>query len=69
MLTMEYDYATDIAAQKEESFEEGREEGREKERFASIRNIMESLNISLDKALDVLKIQPEERSKFAAMLS
>ena len=65
MLTMEYDYATDIAAQKEESFEEGRE----KERFASIRNIMESLNISLDKALDVLKIQPEERSKFAAMLS
>ena len=69
MLTMEYDYATDIAAQKEESFEEGREEGRENERFASIRNIMESLNISLDKALDVLKIQPEERSKFAAMLS
>ena len=65
MLTMEYDYATDIAAQKEESFEEGREE----ERFASIRNIMESLNISLDKALDVLKIQPEERGKFAAMLS
>ena len=65
MLTMEYDYATDIAAQKEESFEEGRE----KERFASIRNIMESLNISLDKALDVLKIRPEERGKFAAMLS
>ena len=64
MLTMEYDYDLDVAAQKEESFEEGLAEGQERD----LRNLMDSLSLTAEQAMDALKIPTEEREKYAARL-
>lgn len=47
-----------------EGREEGRAEGMEKSLISSIKNIMESLNISVDKAMDALKIPNEKREYY-----
>ena len=77
MLTMEYNYADDIAAQKEESFEEGRMEGRdeglrlggEKGRAEAVRLMMGNMNLTFAQVMDALKIEPPERDRLAALLS
>lgn len=73
MLTMEYDYAVDVAAQKEESYEEGMERGMEKGvergRLEDLKLIMDSLKLPLLQAMDVLKIQPNERQRYVSLLS
>lgn len=54
------------------AFEETRNEafakGREQERIDSIRNIMDSMNISADQAMTALKIPPEDQAKYLAKL-
>lgn len=47
---------------------EGIEEGQEKERLSSIKNIMESLKLTADEAMDALKIPAGERKKYMTML-
>ena len=60
MLDMEYDYATDIAVQREEARAEGFVE--------NLKAIMENLKLPLSRALDTLNITGKEREKYAAML-
>ena len=48
--------------------EEGREEGREEERFVSIRNLMDSLDLTAEKAMDALKIKEEDREMYLKAL-
>ncbi|WP_313972853.1 hypothetical protein [uncultured Selenomonas sp.] len=36
---------------------------------ASIRNVMHSMNFSVEKAMDVLQIPADEREKYAALVS
>ena len=81
MLTMEYNYADDVAAQKEESFEEGRVEGREEGmrlgeekgrdegRAETIRLMMGNMNLTFAQVMDALKIEPSERDRLASLLS
>ena len=73
MLTMEYNYADDVAAQKEESFEEGRDEGmrlgEEKGRVETIRLMMGNMNLTFAQVMDALKIEPSERDRLASLLS
>lgn len=47
---------------------EGRAEGRAEERVSSIRNIMETLGVSVEKAMDALKIAAESRETYRKML-
>ena len=79
MLTMEYDYAVDVAAQKEESLaegirigeerglERGLEQGLEQER-RTIRMMMDNLHLNITEVMDALNIPPSERDSFAAKL-
>ena len=48
---------------------EGRAEGEAKGKFESIKAIMQSLNLSADKAMDALKTTPEERKYFKDLLA
>lgn len=43
-------------------------ESREEERVSALRNIMESLNLTVEKAMEVLKIPAAERAKYSAMV-
>ena len=73
MLTMEYNYADDVAAQREESFEagrnEGRNEGRDEGRAETIRLMMGNMNLTFAQVMDALKIEPSERDRLASLLS
>ena len=48
---------------------EGKAEGRVEGRLESIKAIMQSLNLSADKAMDALKTTPEERKYFKDLLA
>lgn len=61
MLTMEYDYDFDVAAQKEEAFENGQER--------ALRNLMANLSLTAEQAMDALSIPAEEREEYAARLA
>lgn len=65
MLTMEYDYAADIAAQKEESLEEGKILGLEQ----GIRNLILNMKLTPAQAMEALGIPPEERSLYLSQLN
>ncbi len=45
------------------------ERGRNDERVAAIRNVMESLKVSVHKAMEILCIPKEEQKKYAAFIS
>ena len=65
MLTMEYDYDMDVAAQKEEAFEDGFTEGKQED----LRNLMVKLSMTAEQAMDTLDIPAEERERYAAKLA
>ena len=77
MLTMEYNYADDVAAQREESFEKGRDEGlrlgeekgRDEGRVETIRLMMGNMNLTFAQVMDALKIEPSEQDRLASLLS
>ena len=56
------------AEAKSEGRAEGLAEGRAEERVSSIRNIMETLGVSVEKAMDALKIAAESRETYRKML-
>ncbi len=70
------DERTLLAEAKAEGRAEGREEGRlegrmegiEKSEMESIRNLMETMKMPVQKAMDILKIDPSRREKYLAML-
>ena len=76
MLTMEYNYADDVAAQREESFaegrmegrNEGRVEGRNEGRVETIKLMMGNMNLTFAQVMDALKIEPSERDRLASLL-
>ena len=47
---------------------EGRVEGEIRERVSNLRNIMQTLNFTVQQAMDALKIPQEEREKYASMI-
>ena len=51
-----------------ETIELAMEEGREEGVISSLKNLMESLNVSLDKAMDTLKIPKEKREHYKTQL-
>ena len=69
-LITEYDEEKTLAFLKQESLEEGIEIGRERERKSArvehVMNIMESMNIQMDEAMDIFDIPEEERSDIIA---
>lgn len=52
----------------EKGMEKGMEKGKEEGMATSIRRMMEGLGVSMEKAMDVLRIPPEERAKYAALV-
>lgn len=47
--------------------EDGRKEGREKQTFSDIKSIMETLHLTVDQAMDALRIPQSERHKYATL--
>lgn len=48
--------------------ERGMKQGKESERIFSIRNIMANLQLTAEKAMDVLSIPKSEQARYKAML-
>ena len=53
---------------REDGIKEGLSQGLENGLTASIRNVMGSFNVSMEKAMDVLQIPADERAKYAALV-
>ena len=53
---------------REEAYAQGFEQGLELERAKIIKLIMDSLEVTAEQAMDVLKIPKSEQPKYAAML-
>ena len=60
--------AEGLAEGRAKALAEGRAEGIEKSEMESIRNLMEAMKLSVQKAMDILKIDPSRREKYASML-
>jgi len=69
MVDLEWDEKEAREYFKEEGREEGREKGREEGQFLSLKNLMKNMNLSLEKAMEVLQIPGENRNKFQALLN
>ena len=48
--------------------ERGKEIGKERERMRTIRNLMETLGLTVQQAMDAIKIPHNEQGRYAAML-
>ena len=48
--------------------EEGREEGREEEKLSSIRNLMETMKLTTQQAMDALKISASDQQHYLSLL-
>ena len=69
MLNFVWDQERALEVRAEEARADGRQEGRQEGLTASIRNVMHSMNFSVEKAMDVLQIPADERAKYAALVS
>lgn len=49
-------------------FKQGEKSGREKKLLENLRSVMESFNVSVEKAMDVLKIPKDEQPYYVARL-
>ena len=61
-------FALELEKYKEYGIEEGRAEGKAEERFAAIKNIMETMNLTARQAMQALKIPANEYDKYLVML-
>ena len=76
MLLAEYSYETDIQVKQEEAWadgwkegkQEGRQEGRQEALCDTIRNIMESLHLTVEEAMKVMKIAAEDQEILKKMI-
>jgi len=62
-----HDYHIAEAARKD-GIQEGRAEGRTEGTLSSIKNLMETLGLSIEAAMNALKVPEDERTKYANML-
>ena len=62
------DYESDKDAWIDAGKAEGRVEGQDLERLNSIRNLMETMNLSAQQAMEALKIPVQERDKYTAQI-
>ena len=73
MLNFAWDQERALEVRAKEARENGRQEGLSQgvleTTIASIRNVMKSMNFSVEKAMDVLQIPMAEREKYAALVS
>ena len=53
----------------EAGINDGRAEGLAEGKAESIKNLMSTLNVSVDQAMDILKTPPEERQYFKDLLA
>lgn len=51
---------------KAEGIEEGRAEGKTESLVSSIKNVMDSIHVSIEEAMDILKVDPQKRQEYAA---
>ena len=65
MLDLQWDF--DEA--KHAWFKQGEKSGREKKLLENLRSVMESFNVSVEKAMDVLKIPKDEQAYYASKLN
>ena len=66
-----HDYHIAEAARRDGILEgrvEGRAEGRTEGTLSSIKNLMETLGLSIEAAMNALKVPEDERSKYASIL-
>ena len=68
MLNFAWDQERALEVRAEEAMEKGRQEGRQEGLVHSIRNLMENLQWTPDKAMDALSVPPAERIKYAALV-
>lgn len=61
MLLTEYDEAFHIASEKQISYDKGRVD--------LIKNLMDSMNMDLEKAMDALKVPDDERKKYRTLIN
>lgn len=64
----EYDEEGVMDVLREEALTEGRENGRNEATMNAIKNIMDSFHVSVDKAMDILKIDIEKREQLKNLL-
>ena len=53
---------------REEGRIEGRTEGREENMLSSIHNLMDTMNFTVEKAMDALKVPMEDRERYASAI-
>lgn len=53
----------------EKGLEQGMEKGIEQGAVSAIRNVMESLGVTLEQAMNILKIPSEKREKYSKLLT
>lgn len=53
---------------REEGREEGRAEGNTERILTDLKNVMDSINVSIEEAMDILKIDPLKRQDYAARI-
>ncbi len=61
-------FAMKMMEERKEGFREGELHGLSKGLALSIGNVMKNMNVSLEKAMDVLQIPTDERAKYAALI-
>ena len=69
MARLEWNLDDAKVAWKEEAMEEGMEKGMEKGLLSSLKNLMKNMNLSLERAMDVLQIQGDDRKKYAGLVN
>lgn len=68
MLNFAWNQELALKVRADEAREEGLSQGLENGLVLSIRSMMEKLNLSMEKAMDVLQIPAAERAKYAALI-
>ena len=68
MLLTEYDEAQQMELFREEGREEGRVQGREEGRAGSVATLMETMHVTAQAAMDMLRVPEGERSSLLALL-
>ena len=55
-----------LAEGRAQGLAEGRAEGKTESLVSSIKNVMDSIHVSIEEAMDILKVDPQKRQEYAA---
>ena len=62
----EIDMCKAIDEMRADAKAEGRAEGKTESLVSSIKNVMDSIHVSIEEAMDILKVDPQKRQEYAA---